>query len=112
MRSTELEECNDLEFEEMVGELLEYPCVFLYGVTSEEELTFFRKRKVSSEVSVKMYTSVDGTPLDLGFLELTLDSLLAIRSIFDYKLTLCRAKGKVTEIDLDNPEELIKFIRL
>ncbi len=108
----------DIELEEYVEDNdivmrgLKYPCLFIDGVTSEEEVNFLKGRKNSSGMCLPLYCSVDGVPIEIGEFEMTLDSLLILRSIFDYKLYLHKAIGVITEIDLNDTSTLLKFIRL
>lgn len=108
----ELYEYSDTEYYEAINDSVEYPCAFLGGVTTEEELQFFRSKDADESTSIKLYTSVEGIPLEIGRLELTLNSLLALRSIYDYSLVIKRAKDDEVTVNLNNPEELIKFIKL
>lgn len=108
----------EVELEEYVEdnsflmEGLNYPCLFIEGITSEEEVFFFKNRKIDSDMKLPLYCKVDGVPIAVGEFELTLDALLMLRSIFDYKLYLYKSVGVVTEIDLNDTKTLLKFIRL
>lgn len=56
---------------------------------------------------------VEGEPVSLGFFDLTLENLLAVREIYDYKLVIYKERSSEgTLIDLNDPSTLIKFIRL
>ena len=59
------------------------------------------------------YMVVEGEPVSLGFFDLTLENLLAVREIYDYKLVIYKERSSEgTLIDLNDPSTLIKFIRL
>lgn len=108
----ELEVCEDEDFSDQLMEQLSYPCLFLDGVETEEEVMFFKARSVESDAALPLYCRVDNIPLSLGTFELELHSLLTLRGIFDYKLTLYKSANNKVVLDLNNPEVLMKFIRL
>lgn len=91
---------------------VKYPCIVIGGVTSEEEVKYFRNREVDEASSLPMYCLVEGIPLGLGGLELSLVSLLALRTLFPYKVTLYRSVNDSVEIDLNDANTLVKFIKL
>ena len=92
---------------------VEYPCVILGGVETESEFLFFMNRKVDKpDICLPMYFECEGEMVKLGQFQLDLDYLLAIRSIGKYEVTLCRSESDTTKIDLDNPDTLMKFIKL
>lgn len=107
-----LDECDDESFVAAMMERVEYPCVFLEGITSNEEIEFFRNHDTDEDTSVRAYCSVAGEPISLGKIDLTLHALLTIRSIFDYRISLHKNRDCVITIDLNDPETLIKFIKV
>ena len=50
--------------------------------------------------------------VEIGQFPLTLDFLLALKNIGDYKVFLCKAQGDKTQIDLNDANTLMKFIKL
>lgn len=106
----ELEEY--VEDDDILMQGVQYPCLFIEGVTSEEEVIFLKNRKHETDLCLPLYCKVEGVPVEIGEFEMTLDSLLTLRSVFDYQLFLHKAVGVVTEIDLNDTNTLLKFIRL
>lgn len=108
-----LDECNELNDLSFMKDGMQYPCVIIDGITSNNEIVFFRNHSKKTDSSVPAYMLVSGEPVSLGYFDLVLDNLLAIREIYDYKVRLYKEKdGEGIWIDLDNPDTLIKFIRL
>lgn len=108
----ELDEYVDNDLEDFAMENVQYPCIFIDGITTEEEVQFFRSKERDVNTSLPMYCMIEGIPLSLGRLELSLDSLLELRSLFDYKITLYRSINDKVPIDLNDAQQLIKFIKL
>lgn len=108
----QLAEYTDEEFVKAMTSGMKYPCLVISGLTTEEELTFFRKREYSEEVSLPLYCEMENVPYEIGKMELSFDSLLALRVIADYDLKLYRSAQDVIQIDLNDPITLLKFIRL
>lgn len=107
-----LEECTDEGFAVFSDCEVEYPCVFIDGISSNDEVEFFRQRRYTDGASVPMYCQVQNALLSLGKFDLTLESLLDLRSIFRYRLTLYKSESNSVEIDLNDPVVLMKFIKL
>ena len=112
MEEVVLDEYVDDSFAEHLRSKMVYPCVLLGGITSNEEIEFFRNRKTDEDVSVTAYCMVDGEPINLGQIELTLNGLLFLRSIFPYEVQLCISEEKFVKIDLNDPKDLMRYIRL
>ena len=89
-----------------------FPFILIEGVTSTQEVTFFQNRCYNPESSLPLYVNVDGSFCEIGKIDLSLDSILSIGGIYDYKLFLYLNKNDAKEIDLRNPNSLIKFIKL
>lgn len=107
-----LDEYVDDSLTKMLQDKMEYPCVVISGVTSNEEVEYFRNRLCTSDACVTAYCFVDDTPVKIGQLELTLSGLLTLRSIFDYGVELRVSPERTRVIDLNDPSMLVKFIRL
>lgn len=112
LNDVQLETVDDSSFNNALSAMMEYPCVLMEGITSSEELSFFQKRRVRSEISLPFYGKFEGLVFKVGEFELSLDSLLTIRSIYPYKLTLLKNENDAVPIDIDDPNTLIKFIHL
>lgn len=92
---------------------VQYPCVIVDGVTTENEFFFFRDRTIDNpEICLPMYFECEGELVQLGQFPLCLEYLLTLRSIGDYKVTLCKSEQDRTPIDLNDPNVLMKFIKL
>ena len=107
-----LDVCSDGSFDASVWKDIKYPCLFIDGITSEEELRFFKESSKGSDASLPLYCNVENIPLEVGSMELELHALLALKGIFDYKLALYKSADQRIPLDLNDPNVLIKFIRL
>jgi hypothetical protein len=100
----------DEGYQKKCEEKIEYPCLRIDGITSEDELVFFHNRDFGREgQSIPLYCFVEGVMTRIGDFELSVDSLLAVRAIADYRLVILTGTGE-KEIDLNDPETIIKFI--
>ncbi|MEY8333063.1 hypothetical protein AALB53_08165 [Lachnospiraceae bacterium 47-T17] len=107
-----LEEYNDYEFRQEMMKSVEYPSVFLTGISTLEELNFFKNRPYSENYSLPLYSIVDGQVYKIGMLDLSLDSLLSLRVIFNYEVVLLSDKDNSINLNLNDADTLIKFIKL
>ena len=90
---------------------MEYPCVVIDGVSTEQEFDFFKRRTKKREgATLPLFCFVEGVSVRLGDIALDLDTFLAIREISDYKVFVYPAEGVKRKIELNDPEALIKFI--
>ena len=105
-----LDEYSDSEFQEEMLARLDYPSVFISGINTVEELDFFNKRTFDGDRALPLYAMLEGQAHKLGMLDLTLDSLLSLKSIFNYELELHSSRDEFVSLDLCNPNTLIKFI--
>lgn len=93
--------------------VMEYPSVLIEGITSVEEFKFFHERSFSEAGQIlPLYCCIEGTPIKVGNLELSMESLLSIRMISCYSLYIQFSETKNVEIDLNDPLALVKFIKL
>lgn len=93
-----------------ISDQIEYPCIIVDNIKTKEEVTFFLKRKCNQAKALPFYLAFNGYVKRIGLFELTLENLLSIRSIANYRLRLYRTASESRVIDLDDPEQLIKFI--
>lgn len=100
------------EINEKAWEGVEYPSLLIDGLTTEEELSFFRGRNSESKNSLPLYCVVEGTPVKVCQLEISLQTFLNFKIIGGYTIQLCRDSSNSTVIPLDKPEALVKFIKL
>lgn len=95
------------------SEFESFPCVLLNGIETENEFLFFKNRTVDDpELCVPMYFECEGEKIKLGDFPLTLDFLLVLRSIGDYKVWLYTDANNRKLVDLNDANTLIKFIKL
>lgn len=110
--SIELEAVDDLLSFDSSGEM-EYPCIVISGITTENEYLFFSQRTVTEEdACLKMYFECEGEMVELGQFPLTLNFLLSLRSIGNYEIQLHSNASKYKIIDLNDADTLMKFIKL
>lgn len=107
-----LEEYTDDEFVEESLASIQYPCIFIEGLTNTYEIKYFSERLCDESLSYPLYCTVEGVPFKIGNFEMSLNSLLTVRRIFGYKINLHKSKDSIVNIDLDSPETLMKFIKL
>lgn len=107
-----LYEYHDDDFVSAMQNDINYPFLEIAPITTAEEFTFFKERKVDDESALDLYCKVEGVLCPIGKLNLELNSLLAIRSVFNYQLFLWKDANTSVEIDLNSPESLMRFIKL
>lgn len=108
-----LEEVNlQQHYQEEAAFKMVFPCLVIDGLCSEEEFLYFKKRPFDDSVALPLYCYVDDIITHIGSLDLTMDTLLSVRSIAGYKLTLHKDREHAVEILLNRPEFLQRFIRL
>lgn len=100
------------DFVEVKRTSVKYPHVLIEGIVTEEEVTYFNKKFNDKEKSIPLYLQFENVYKCIGSFELTLDNLIVVRSIADYKLTLLVEEGNAIPIDLNDPIKLLKFITL
>lgn len=105
-----LEVINDGKITDELLNTLVYPCVIVSGVQLEYELEFLKTRVTDPTKSLPLYAYVDGRFEPLDKVELTLDSLLLLKSVNNYTLYLCKSKDQRKEIDLSDPNTYLKFL--
>ena len=97
---------------ELNKENIEYPCVFIEGLTNTYEIEYFSKRLCDESLSFPLYCTVEGVPFKIGNFEMSLNNLLAVKRIFGYKINLHKNKDSIVNINLDDAATLIKFIKI
>lgn len=91
----------------------EFPYLLVRGINTEEEFKFYQNMTVlESEVSVPVYTEVEGVPVQVMTTDLSLQFFLNLHFIADYDVFLWTSETESIRIDLNNPNQLIKFIKL
>lgn len=110
--SVNLNEVDDLIEHTQISE---YPCLVIDGITTENEYIFFNQRTVKEEdkeLCLPLYFNCEDSMVKITDLPMTLDSLLMLRNIGDYTLSLHRGDDDIVPIDLNDSNTLIKFIKL
>lgn len=100
------------DFIEVKHVSVKYPHVLIEGIETEEEVTYFNKKFNEKDKSLPLYLQFESVYKCIGSFEMTLDNLIVVRSIANYKVTLMLEEGNAVPIDLNNPERLLKFISL
>ena len=88
------------------------PSLVIDGITSVEEVEYFRNRLCDADKSLPLFYQDDTGFVEIGKLELSLNSLLTLKNIYDYKLKLYKTPDVFVDLDLNDPKVLIKFIRI
>lgn len=107
-----LEEYTEEEFVNDSLASIQYPCIFIEGLTNTYEIKYFSERLCDESMSYPLYCTVEGVPFKIGNFEMSLNNLLAVRRIFGYKINLHKSQESIVNIDLDDPKTLMKFIKL
>lgn len=99
----------------IIYENIIYPCLIIKGVESIEEVEFLKRFCVDSSntKSIFLYCFTNNDVAEIGYVKLTLDFLLILERMPNYKVVLLQSKnGKTIEVDLHNPDDLVKFISI
>lgn len=94
---------------------LSYPCGIISGINSTHEVEYLKNRRCDEDSSLPLYINYEGLVLPMGKIELTMDYLLMLKTLDvgkEYKLRIYKTKDSYTEIELNDAETLIKFIKL
>lgn len=95
-----------------ISDELDYPCVLIKGIQSQEELSFFMNRGGSKEKLLPLFLDFEGYIKRIGFFEVSLNTLLVLKSIGDYELFIIKSPSEKVQIDLNSDQVLEKFISL
>lgn len=91
---------------------LVYPSIIIEGVELVEEIQFLFNYEFDASKSIPLFVKSFGVIKRIGSIELTLDAFQLIRTIADYKLTLMKTPTDMVNLDLNDPNTLIKLIKL
>lgn len=89
----------------------EYPCLIVEGLSTEQELNFFSNYCENSPDALPLYTFVGEMYIPVGYLELTLKTVLAVQSIYPYKFELAKSAEDRRSLDFTDSTFLEKLIR-
>lgn len=104
-----------VEDDSVIYEEVVYPCLIIRGVTSMEEIDFIKRFRVKTldTKSIYVYIANRDNVAEIGYVELTIDFLLVLEKMPSYKVSLLQSKnGKMIDVDLHNPNDLVKFISI
>lgn len=93
-----------------ISDKIIYPCVIIEDIKTKEEVNFFLKRKCNPQKALPFYLLFDGYVKQLGMFELSLENLLAVRCVSNYKIRVCKSAVEQRLINVNNPDQLLKFI--
>ena len=93
------------------GDELVFPCVILHGLDTEAEFNYFRSKVIKNQ-ALPLYCIINDSYYRVGMINFDLDTMLSLRQIFDYQLELRKSMDNSVILDLNDPETLIKFIKL
>lgn len=107
-------EIEDISGTEVVDEPMIFPCVMVDGVSTAAEVRMLQQLSANAEegVAVPLYVSLDKTQVHIGNFPLVLDCLLLLKFLGGYAITLYNGDGLPIRLNLDDPVQLTKFIRL
>ena len=89
-----------------------YPHVLIEGITTEEEVLYFHNKFHQKDKSLPLYIRFENLYRCIGSFELTLDNLIIVRSISNYKITLRLSPEKAVPVDLEQPDSYLKFLSI
>ena len=97
-----------IDVSESVSDEVVYPSLLIEGITSQEEVLFIRKNSKGGSV-LPLYVKFAGVCKCIGEFALTLDNLLMLHAISNYRLLLLKDEQREIPIDLSNPQAMVKF---
>ena len=112
----EVPDLNEIEFKTVSGNVPvceRYPAILVDGIDTEEEFLFFRNQKPDfcQDKILPLYCTVEGELVLVGSLAFNLQTLLDLGYVSQYyKVFLLEKEGQRKEIDVRNPDILVKYI--
>ena len=110
---------DDVNLESVIDEStyaeIKYPCLLLYGASTNEEVDFLRSFSTEKNNSKAIYLYCEAAQgvCEIGYIKLTLKFLLTLSRMPGYRLySLYSDTSERNEIKLDDPEVLSNFISL
>lgn len=97
---------------EKISDEFVYPCVLIRGIQSQEELTFFMNRRGSNDKLLPLFLDFEGYVKRIGVFEVSLNTLLVLRSVGNYELFIVKSPDEKVQIDLNSYKVLESFISL
>lgn len=94
---------------------LEYPCCIISGVTNKYEVELLKNFECDPVASIPLYINFEDEILLLGKIEISSDyflRLLAFEGDIKYDLEIFNSPSESFKIDIHNPDDMIKCIRL
>lgn len=103
---------SDDEFKQAMSCDLKFPCLYLKGLETEEELNYFRNKHWEEDSLVPLYCELEGTSFFITDINLDATALLLLHEMGNYQLSLFKNDSVRIPINLDEPSDIIKFIKL
>ena len=100
------------EINEREWNTVEYPSLFIEGMETEEEFAFFRNKGAEGGDTLPLYCIIEGTPVKVCQLPVCLQTFLDLYIIGGYKVKLYKTAEQHSEIPIDDPIAIVKFIKL
>lgn len=90
---------------------VQYPYILIEGLKTQEEFAFLRGLVEQSD-SIPAYTKVEGNLVFLMDFDFSLQVFLDLHFLGNYSIVLWKSADVSVDIDIENPEQLVKFIKL
>lgn len=91
---------------------LVYPFIEIQGIDSQEEIKYLNRISKDLDNSLPLYMAFQGSMQRIGKIQLSVNFLINILSISDYRIILHKDANTKAVIPIDTPEELEQFIKL
>lgn len=88
-----------------------YPYILIEGIETQEEFNFLNGLPCRADV-LSAFTVVEGSLVPLMQFDFSLQVFLDLHFLGKYRISLQKSKDISVPIDIENPEQLITFIKL
>lgn len=88
-----------------------FPYILIEGIETQEEFSFLNGLSSDSD-TIPAYTIVEDSLVPLMQFDFSLQIFLNLHFMGNYKVTLRKSADTSVPIDIENPEQLVKFIKL
>ncbi len=88
-----------------------YPYILIEGIETQEEFNFLNGLPCRADV-LPAFTVVEGSLVPLMQFDFSLQVFLDLHFLGKYRISLQKSKDISVPIDIENPEQLITFIKL
>lgn len=107
------DELEDDDFDE--EDVIDYPCCIITGVTNKYEVELLKNFECDPVASIPLYIRFEDEILLLGKIEISSDyflRLLAFEGEIRYDLEVFSSPSQSFKIDIHNPDDMVKCIKL